>query len=171
MNEQYCSFCGTWGAFGPCGCQFGAFLGCSGKISCPGCQKAHGALGTFFRALVESKTPTRSNSPRTRLFGILHESACWCRNDIREKAFVLDNLREINSFDENAARFRNSVLRVVPSLPLNAKFAETIKRKLTEASVIRALERLGDELRADLATEKFNAAAEQFVRVVAITSR
>jgi hypothetical protein len=173
MNEQYCSFCGTRGDFGACGCGYSAFLDCASKISCPACHKAHRALGTFFRALIESKVATRSNSPRTRLFGVLHEATCWHRNEIREREreHVLYKLRETNSFDENAVRFRNSVLGIIPSLPLNATFAETIKRKLTEASVIRVIEKLGDELRADLETEKFNAAAAQFVRVVAFTSR
>jgi hypothetical protein len=171
MNEKYCSFCGTWGAFTPCACQYADVLGCAGKISCPDCRKAHGSLGTFFRALLGSKTPTRSNSPRTRLFTVLHETVCWHRNEIREKDYVLYSLRETNAFNENSARFRSCILKVVPALPLNATFAETIKRKLTECSIIRAFERLGDELRADRANEQFNAACEQFVRVVAITSR
>jgi hypothetical protein len=170
MNEQYCSFCGSWGAFAPCGCQFGGILGCTGKIACPACQKAHRGLGVFFRALIESKPATRSSSPRTRLFGVLHETVCFLRNSIREKDYVLDNLRTLSCFAETA-HFRNCVLEIARALPLNSTFAETIRKKLSEAAVIRTLERLEYELREDLANEKFNAAAEQFVRVVAITSR
>src|ERR1700677_69692 len=172
MNEKYCSFCGTPGDFGACGCGYSVVLDCAAKIACKSCETAHKRVcGPFFRALLESKPATRSNSPRTRLFTVLHETVCWLRNDIREKDFVLSSLRETNSFDEHSGRCRSCVARLIPALPLNAKFAETIRKKLSEAAVIRTLERLGDELREDLATEKFNAAAEQFVKVVQFTSR
>jgi hypothetical protein len=151
MNVKYCQFCGTRGDFVACGCGFSAVLDCASKIACKSCETAHKRVfGPFFRALLGTRHATRANSPRTRLLEILHGSVCYhSAEEIGEKDFVLRSLRATSPFDENLGNFRACVLDVAASMRLNAAIAKTLSSKISEASVIRVIEQLGDLLRAE----------------------
>jgi hypothetical protein len=176
MKVGTCAFCAIRGAVAPCECAYRETLECGEKPTCADCQRSHKTFGVFFKALAATNPATRSNSPRTKLLGILRDTLCYHgRREIPQLKFCFDRLDGTNSFDPDAANFRHCILDIAGALPLNAAIAATIKRKLSEAVVAQSIERIDDAWRQICAKEEQNKqigrALETFQRVVRITSR
>jgi hypothetical protein len=147
MNSVFCSYCTARGDFGPCSCGSGAVLGCGSKPTCAACATSHRKVfAPFFKSLLKTMPASRSNSPRTKLLGILHESIVYLRSSIPQADFCLDSLRRTSSFDTDSRNFCARVSVVAQSLPLNADLAGTLEKKIAEVNVICVIERLGDFL-------------------------
>jgi hypothetical protein len=145
MSKEICAFCKTQPATKNCGCGFSPLLYCANRATCDSCEGAHRKIfGPFFKALLGSRPATRSNSPRTRLLGVLHELIVYRRSSIPRSTFVLNELRDVSAFSENDANFRAKILNVAGNLPLNQDFATSLAQKVSLASVVRQIEKLDD---------------------------
>jgi hypothetical protein len=164
--KQLCAYCKTQTVVKACNCGFAALLSCSKKSTCASCESAHRkVIGPFFKTLVSTKCATRSNSPRTLLFKILREAVVVHRAEIRESRWVFEMLAATSVFDESLGNFSGRCLDVASGLPLNAEFATLITRKVHEARIARAAERLDDAVRSST-PEQAKAVAEFFDEVI-----
>ena len=169
---KFCSFCDLRTEVRLCECGHSATLGCSSKNACPTCEKAHRTtFGPFFRGLLSARPATRSNSPRTRLLGILHETIVNRRTAIPRSGYALSQLRETSPFDENAENFRARILNVADSLRLNQDVAKTLTEKCVEASITRAIEKLDDCVRANVQHGKEVAVVANFLNLITPMAR
>jgi hypothetical protein len=172
MNHAFCSYCAAKGDFSPCLCSFGSILSCADKPTCATCATSHRKVfAPFFRCLLKTQAVSRSNSPRTKLLQILHETIVFRRSSIRQAQFCLDSLRRTSPFDQDGGNFRGQVLAVAQSLELNQDIAGTLEEKIAEANVVCVIERLADYLRAESETGKSTNGLRSLVKATGAHSR
>lgn len=164
---KFCAFCDLKTEVRPCECGHDASLSCAAKNACEACTASHRrAIGPFFRDLLASRPASRSNSPRTRFLGILHELVVSHRSAIPRSVRVLDELRELSPFNDNNANFRATILNIADLLPLNAEFAKTLTEKLVASRIVRAAEQLDDAIRAGDQHKKTVGVVSDFISLI-----
>lgn len=124
-------------------------------------------LAQFGSALLQTKMCERSNSVRHRLWKALSNTCARHREDIPERGFVFDLLRETGGFDNEEVRFRRSVrdiLVCISRAPKVVEIAQTLFQFAQDARDERIFELAADAMSRQVERQKLLNLSGDFLR-------